>query len=133
VFRNSPLVFDDPPRHTRLRQLVAAAFSPVRVAAAEPWIRALADELLERMGSGTVDFVESDADPLPVLVIARLLGIPTDDAARFKQWPGDRAYVVCHSRGPRTEALDATEAGCRRPTLSRPSARIDRSPANWSR
>jgi cytochrome P450 len=113
VFRNSPLVFDDPPRHTRLRRLVAAAFTPARVAAAEPWIRALADELLERMGSGPVDFVESYADPLPVLVIARLLGVPTGDAPRFKQWSDDRAYVVYHSRGPRTEAVDAAEAGCR--------------------
>jgi cytochrome P450 len=49
VFRNSPLVFDDPPRHTMLRRLVSRAFTPSRIAATEPWIHDLAHELLGRV------------------------------------------------------------------------------------
>jgi cytochrome P450 len=113
VFRNSPLVFDDPPRHTMLRRLVTRAFTPNRVAMAEPWIRELVHELLDACDPDRVDIVEQFADPLPVLVIARLLGIPPERHREFKQWSNDRAYVTYHSRGDRTPQLEAAEAGCR--------------------
>jgi len=113
VFRSSPLVFDDPPRHTQIRRLITKAFTPKRVAEAEPWIRALADELLDTLGAGPADFVSGFADPLPVRVIARMMGIPTDRADDFKRWSNDRSYVVYHSRGKRTPELEAAEAGCR--------------------
>jgi cytochrome P450 len=112
VFRNSPLIFDDPPRHTQLRRLVNKAFTPRRVAAAEPWVRELAAELLDNMGAGPADFVDGFADPLPVRVIARMLGVPDARHREFKQWSNDRSYVVYHSRGARTPELDAAEAGC---------------------
>jgi cytochrome P450 len=113
VFRSSPLVFDDPPRHTALRRLVSRAFTPSRVAATEPWIRELAHELLDRGDPAAIEFVEGYADPLPVLVIARMLGVPAERHREFKQWSNDRAYVTYHSRGERTPALEAAEAGCR--------------------
>jgi cytochrome P450 len=113
VFRSSPLVFDDPPRHTVLRRLVTRAFTPRRIADAEPWIRQLSSRLLDGFGSAPVDFIEQYADPLPVLVIARMLGVPEERHREFKQWSNDRAYVVYHSRSGRTPALEAAEAGCR--------------------
>jgi cytochrome P450 len=113
VFRNSPLVFDDPPRHTALRRLVSRAFTPSRVAATEPWIRELAQQLLDACDPDAVEFVGQYADPLPVLVIARMLGVPAERHREFKRWSNDRAYVTYHSRGERTPELAAAEAGCR--------------------
>jgi cytochrome P450 len=112
VFRNSPLIFDDPPRHTQLRRLVTKAFTPRRVADAEPWVRELAAELLDAIGDAPVDFVEAFADPLPVRVVSRMLGVPDARHREFKQWSNDRSYVVYHSRGARTPELEAAEAGC---------------------
>src|SRR5690606_37715653 len=85
VFRNSPLIFDDPPQHTRLRRLVNKAFTPRRVADAEPWVRELVHDLLDGMGPGPADFVAGVADPLPVLAIARMLGVPGERHREFKQ------------------------------------------------
>lgn len=113
VFRNSPLVFDDPPRHTMLRRLVTGAFTPRRVADAEPWIRSLVEALLDDLEPGPSEFVSGFADPLPMQVIARMLGVPPDRHREFKQWSNDRAYVTYNASGPRTPELEAAEAGCR--------------------
>ena len=51
VFRDSPLIFDDPPRHTQIRRIMTKAFTPKRVAEAEPWIREIADRLLDDIGT----------------------------------------------------------------------------------
>jgi cytochrome P450 len=101
----------DPPDHTRLRRLVARAFAPSRVAALEPAVRAVADDLLDQLGSrgpdGVVDLVEGFARPLPFEVIGELLGIPSADRpslhASFQvllsDWVGD----------PPAEAVDASD------------------------
>lgn len=80
-----PLISDDPPRHTRLRSLVNRAFTPRRVAEMEPWIARLAAEILDEM-EGESELVDGLAIPLPVKVIARLLGIPGEDYQDFKRW-----------------------------------------------
>ena len=80
------LLQDDPPRHTRLRRLVNTAFTLKRVEALEPWIADIANELLDNIGSPESDVISSYTIPLPVKVIARLLGIPGDDYETFKQW-----------------------------------------------
>ena len=80
------LITDDPPRHTRFRRLVNKAFTLKRVEALEPWIASVANELLDERGEGTSDVVESYTVPLPVKVIARLLGIPGEDYVTFKRW-----------------------------------------------
>jgi cytochrome P450 len=80
------LILDDPPRHTRFRRLVNKAFTLRRVAALEPWIVSVANELLDEIGKGEVDIVQSYTIPLPVKVIARLLGIPGEDYITFKRW-----------------------------------------------
>lgn len=80
----------DPPRHRRLRSLVAQAFTQRRVAALEPRIRELTANLLDRMQDDVgVDIVDSLAFPLPVMVIAELLGIPADDREQFRSWTRD--------------------------------------------
>ncbi|MGF7029504.1 cytochrome P450 [Paenibacillus mucilaginosus] len=81
------LITTDPPRHTQLRSLVNQAFTPKAVAALEPRIAELAHELLDRVaGTGKIDLIQDFAYPLPVIVIAELLGIPSGDRDRFKHW-----------------------------------------------
>jgi len=77
----------DPPRHTRLRALVSQAFTPRMVEQLEPRIRQIAAELLApAMETGECDLVETLSYPLPVIVIAEILGIPPEDRGRFKLW-----------------------------------------------
>jgi len=80
------LIMDDPPRHTRFRRLVNKAFTLRRVESLEPWITTVARELLDEIGTGEIDIVRSYTIPLPVKVIARLMGIPGDDYPTFKRW-----------------------------------------------
>ena len=80
------LIQDDPPRHTRFRRLVNKAFTQKRVEALTPWIASVAAELLDDMGTAEVDLMHSYAVPLPVKVIARMLGIPGEDFVTLKRW-----------------------------------------------
>lgn len=74
----------DPPDHTRLRGLVSRAFTPRAVAALEPRIAALADRLIDE-APDEVD-AEYFAEPVPVAVIAGLIGVPPEDRATFRAW-----------------------------------------------
>jgi hypothetical protein len=80
------IVTADPPRHTHLRQLVNRAFTPRTVAQLRPRIEEIVASLLEGLPGKTFDVVTSFTTPLPVTVIAELLGIPTKDRADFKRW-----------------------------------------------
>src|SRR5204862_5352296 len=80
------LIMDNPPRHTRFRRLVNKAFTLKRIETLGPWITSVTNELLDEMGTGEVDVVQSYTIPLPVKVIARLLGIPGEDYVTFKHW-----------------------------------------------
>src|SRR6516225_11422064 len=80
------LILDDPPRHTRFRRLVNKTFTLKRIEALSPWITSVANELLDQAGRGEVEIVERYTIPLPVKVIARLLGIPGEDYETFKHW-----------------------------------------------
>ncbi|MGE4608201.1 MAG: cytochrome P450 [Myxococcota bacterium] len=83
----SSLLMTDPPDHTRIRNLVNKAFTPRRVDALRPRIQAIVDELLESLGErGEPDFVRDFAVPMPITVIAELLGVPAADRERFKNW-----------------------------------------------
>ncbi len=80
----------DPPRHRHLRSLVVQAFTQKRVAAMEPRIQALTASLLDGVkDEESVDIVDALAFPLPVMVIAELLGIPTADREQFRSWTSD--------------------------------------------
>lgn len=77
----------DPPRHTELRSTVEDEFRPSVVHGMEPKIRRIADELLDDVADdGEMDFVTDYAQPLPILVIAELLGVPEEDRDEFKAW-----------------------------------------------
>jgi hypothetical protein len=96
------MVMTDPPRHTRLRALVNKAFTPRVLAALEPWLVEVVDELLAEMPADDVDIVEALTVPLPVTAIARLLGIPESDRAQFKRWSD--AVVGVSDSGIREDA-----------------------------
>ncbi len=77
----------DPPAHTRLRALVNQAFTPRIVQRLEPRMREIADELVAAaLARGEVDLVEALSYPLPVIVIAEIIGVPPEDRERFKAW-----------------------------------------------
>ena len=81
------LVFTDPPRHSKLRALILRAFTPRAVASLEPRILALSHELLDRTSArGEMDLAADFSVPLPLMVIAEMLGVPTEDQPRFKRW-----------------------------------------------
>jgi cytochrome P450 len=81
------LIHDDPPRHTRFRRLVNKAFTLKRIETLRPWIAGVVNELLDNVVPSTeTDFMESYAIPLPVKVIARMLGIPGEDYVTLKRW-----------------------------------------------
>src|SRR5688572_30771282 len=92
------LIFADPPRHAKLRTLIAQAFTLRSVANLEPRIRELSRELLDRtVERGAMDLAADYAVPLPMLVIAEMLGIPAADRPRFTRWNDvllDMSYTI---------------------------------------
>lgn len=86
VMPHIPLLQDDPPRHTRMRRLVAKAFTPKRVIELEPWVAELTRSLLDSMGSGSAEVMSGLCIPLPVIVIATMLGVPKELHGRFRTW-----------------------------------------------
>jgi cytochrome P450 len=79
------LLFMDPPRHTKLRAIISRAFTPRSVAGLEPRIRAISRGLLDRAGT-TFDLVADFGAPLPMMVIAEMIGLPADDWRRLAAW-----------------------------------------------
>ncbi|WP_214104692.1 cytochrome P450 [Acrocarpospora catenulata] len=91
------LISLDPPDHTRLRGLVSKAFTARMVAKLESWIADVADQLVARaLRLGTFDGVADLADPLPVNVIAQLVGVPEEDRAQFRDWSATIVSAADH-------------------------------------
>jgi len=89
------MMLQDGAEHARLRSLVNQAFTPRIVARLESRIRAIANELLDAaLEESKVDLVAALATPLPVRVIAELIGVPTEDGALFKAWSDALAASV---------------------------------------
>jgi cytochrome P450 len=85
--RREVFLFRDPPVHTRLRRLVAKAFTARRVEQLQPFVEKLTDELLTAAGErGRLELVGDLAYPLPVAVISEMLGVPHEDHATFAGW-----------------------------------------------
>ena len=78
----------DPPQHTYTRQIVQQAFTPKAMDALRPTVQQLTDELIDAVleGDGAFDLHDDFAFPLPVVIIAGLLGVPDSDLAQFKHW-----------------------------------------------
>ncbi|MHA7874020.1 cytochrome P450 [Roseivivax sp.] len=91
----------EPPRHTRLRGLVLRAFTSRRIAALGPEIEALSGQLIDALPEGPFDLLPEFAEKLPVIVIARLLGVPEEEAPALLDW--SHAMVGMYQAG-RTRA-----------------------------
>ena len=100
----------DPPAHTRMRNLVNKAFTPRVVERSRPRIQAIAEELLDGLPDPRqLDVVSDLAVPLPVIVIAEVLGIPPSDREQFKAWSSD----IAGSLGGPFQPADAIERSVR--------------------
>lgn len=85
----------DPPEHTRIRNLVSKAFTPRSIAELEPRIRNTVDQLLDRLaGRKRFDLIHEIAYPLPVIIIAEMLGVPPEDREQFNEWSNVASLTV---------------------------------------
>lgn len=102
----------EPPRHTRLRNLVLRAFTSRRIAGLAPDITALATELARAVPPGDFDLLTAFAQPLPVRIIARLLGVPEDMAPDLLRWSNAMVgmYMAGRTRATEDRAVAATGA-----------------------
>ncbi len=105
LLHRNQMMENEPPEHTRLRRLVAGAFARGHVERLRPRVRALAEELLGEVDPAGFDVVGEYAEPLPVLVIAELLGVPTDLAPQLRAW--SQAIVRMYEVAPGEEQKDA--------------------------
>ena len=110
VVRNG-MLDREPPDHTRLRRLVSKAFTPRRVAELRPTVERIADRVVDDLlAAGGGDLISIVAEPLPVTVIAELLGIPEADRHRLRPWSAD----ICgmYELNPSPEAARKAVAAC---------------------
>lgn len=102
-------IFFDPPRHTKLRGLISKAFTPRVVANLEPRIRELSRQLLdETIEQGEMDLAADFAVPLPMRVIAELIGVPASEWPRYKRW-SDVILKLANTVSRDREAEEAVE------------------------
>jgi pimeloyl-[acyl-carrier protein] synthase len=89
------MLFMDAPAHTRLRGLASVAFTPQRVGGLRGHIQEIADHLLDRVQTrGKMDIIADFAAPMPAIVTAEMLGVPTEDHADLKKWSADFAEML---------------------------------------
>lgn len=108
LLHRNQMMENEPPDHTRLRRPVASAFARGHVERLRPRVRALADELLDQVDRGGFDVVREYAEPLPVLVIAELLGVPASYAPLLRDW--SQAIVRMYEPSPGSAVVDAAVA-----------------------
>jgi cytochrome P450 len=102
----------NPPRHTRLRGLVLRAFTSRRIAELEPEIEALCHDLIDQFPNGDFDLLTAYARTVPVVIIARLLGVPESRADDLLNWSNAMVamYVTGRTRTTEDRAIAATQA-----------------------
>lgn len=94
------MVFNDPPDHTRLRGLVNRAFTPKAVADLRPRIeQVVAAQIDEIRDLGSVDLIRDFAFPIPAVVIAEMMGVPSDERHLFKEWSDSIMALVFGAAG----------------------------------
>jgi cytochrome P450 len=103
AFEAHSMLEREPPTHTRLRGLVLRAFTSRRIAALEPEILALCDQLVDAFPAGEVDLLPAYARPIPVIIIARLLGVPEGMADQLLAWSN---AMVSMYQARRTRAIE---------------------------
>jgi len=99
-------MLSDPPQHTVYRKLIQQAFTPKAVEALRPQVEALTDSLIDDIlaGPAEFDFHDQFAFPLPVIIIAGMLGVPSSDLEQFKLW-SDMQVDIMGSEDP-TKYMD---------------------------
>ena len=109
LLHRNQMMENEPPDHTRLRRLVAGAFARGHVERLRPRVRELAHRLLSEVDPDGFDVVREYAEPLPVLVIAELLGVPGELTPRLREWSQAivRMYEVSHSEQVQDRAITA--------------------------
>lgn len=102
----------EPPRHTRLRSLVLRAFTSRRITALAPEITQLSNDLIDELPVGKFDLLPTFAQKLPVIIIARLLGVPEDMSDDLLRWSNAMVgmYMAGRTRETEDRAIAATEA-----------------------
>jgi cytochrome P450 len=105
LLHRNQMMEHEPPEHTRLRRPVAASFSRGHVERLRPRVRALAAGLLAGVDPNGFDAVRDFAEPLPVLVISELLGVPPEHAADLRRW--SQAIVRMYEPTPSAAVVDA--------------------------
>ena len=109
------LLDSEPPKHTRLRSLVMKAFNPKTIEDLRPAVSAIVNDLLNGLEAqceaGTADLIRDFAEPLPVKVIAHLLGFPPADADLLRPWSQAivKMYEVAPDEHTRSEARRAAD------------------------
>jgi cytochrome P450 len=108
------MLFLDPPDHSRVRRLAAHAFTPRRVAVLRGHIEEIAARLVDELaGVGQFDVISALANPLPAIVTAEMLGVPTADHELLKGWSQDFAEMLGnfqHNPGRAAKVLQSVEA-----------------------
>lgn len=105
----------EPPKHTRLRSLITKAFNPRRIEQLRPTVASIVNRLLDELEThfetGTADLIEHFAEPLPVKVIASLLGFPEEDEYLLRPWSQAivKMYEVAPDETTRAEARKAAD------------------------
>ncbi len=112
LLHQNSLLENEPPRHTRLRRLISGAFARGHTERLRPWVRSLSSSLVGSLAAainadGAADLLEHVAAPLPVEVIAELLGVPQEDRHRLQPW--SNAIVKMYEYGLPKEHADAAE------------------------
>ena len=86
------MLFLDPPQHTRIRKLLSKEFTPQMVQRLRPRIQQIVNTLIDQMiGKKEIEFMNDFANPIPVRVIAEMLGVPVEDQRKFQIWSDDIA------------------------------------------
>ena len=100
ALHRNQLMENEPPTHSRLRRLVAGAFGRGHVERMRPRIEKLAQQMVDELGNG-FDLLGDFAEPMPVYVIADLLGVPREDHVRLRAW----SQAIVHMYDPNVGAL----------------------------
>jgi unspecific monooxygenase len=111
-FNTQHMLDNEPPRHTRMKALALKAFTPQRTESLRGKIEAIVDGLLSKVEDrGEMDLHDDFAEPLPVIVIAELLGVPEADRPKLRPWSA--AIVKMYELGPSDEHIAAAEVAAR--------------------
>ena len=105
LLHRNQMMENEPPEHTRLRRPVAASFNRGHIERLRPRVRELASALLAEADPESFDVIGQYAEPLPVLVIAELLGVPASYAPSLRTW--SQAIVRMYEPAPGPEVVDA--------------------------